>query len=107
LEFLKATQDEITALKADDTQSITWYVNAAFAVRKDDKSHTGATMTLGSGTLCSVSTKQNVVSRSSTEAELVGINDVISKILWSKLFKAQGFNVSTTVIYQDNTSSMK
>jgi hypothetical protein len=108
LVFLKATQDEVTAMKADDTQSIKWYVDAAFAVHKDFKSHTGATMTLGEGTMCSVSTKQKVMSRSSTEAELVGVDDVISKILWSKLFiEAQGYQVKVTVIYRDNTSSMK
>jgi hypothetical protein len=106
--FLKATQDEVTEMKADDTQTIRWYVDAAFAVHKDYKSHTGATMTLGEGVLCSVSTKQKVMSRSSTEAELVGVDDVISKVLWSKLFiEAQGFQVKTTVIYRDNTSSMK
>ena len=94
LVFLKATQDEVTTMKADDTQSIKWYVDAAFAVHKDFKSHTGATMTLGEGTLCSVSTKQKVMSRSSTEAELVGVDDVISKILWSKVFiEAQGYKV--------------
>jgi hypothetical protein len=108
LVFLKAIQDEVTSMKADNTQTIKWYVDASFAVHKDYKSHTGATMTLGEGTLCSVSTKQKVMSRSSTEAELVGVNDVISKILCSKLFlEAQGFKVSTTLIYRNNTSSMK
>ena len=106
--FLKATQDEITTMRADDSQTIKWYVDAAFAVHKDYKSHTGATMTLGEGVLCSVSTKQKVVSRSSTEAELIGLDDVISKVLWSKLFiEAQGHIVKTRVIYRDNTSSMK
>ena len=106
--YLKETKDEVTALKADDSQSIKWYVDAAFAVHRDYKSHTGATMTLGEGTLCSVSTKQKVMSRSSTEAELVSLDDVISKVLWSKLFiEAQGYKVKTTVIYRDNTSSMK
>jgi hypothetical protein len=95
-------------MKADDTQSIKWYVDAAFAVHKDYKSHTRATMTLGSGTLCSVPTKQKAVSRSDTEAELFGIDDVILKILWLKLFiEAQISNILTTVIYQDNASSMK
>jgi hypothetical protein len=108
LTFLKKTRDVVTAMKADDTQSIKWYVDAAFAVHEDYKSHTGATMTLGEGTLSSVSTKQKVMSRSSTEAELVGLDDVISKVLWSKLFiEAQGHTVKTTVIYRDNTSSMK
>ena len=95
-------------MRADDTQTIKWHVDAAFAVHKDYKSHTGATMTLGEGVLCSVSTKQKVMSRSSTEAELVGLDDVISKILWSKLFiEAQGYRVGTTIVYRDNTSAMK
>jgi hypothetical protein len=106
--FLKATQDEVTTMEADDTQTIKWYVDASFAVHKDYKSHTGVTMTLGEGVISSVSTKQEVMSRSSTEAELVGLDDVISKILWSKLFiVAQGYNVKTTIIYRDNTSAMK
>jgi hypothetical protein len=108
LTFLRATRDEVRSMKADDTQSIKRHVDAAFAVHKDYNSHTGATMTLGEGVLCSVSTKQKVMSRSSTEAELVGLDDVISKVLWSKLFiEAQGHQVRTTIIYRDNTSSMK
>ena len=106
--FLKATQNEVSRMQADDTQTIKWYVDASFAVHKNFKSHTGATMTLGEGALCSVSAKQKVMSRSSTEAELVGLDDVISKVLWSKLFiEAQGHVVKTTIIYRDNTSSMK
>ena len=75
--FLKASQDKVTTLEADDSGTIKWYVDDAFAVHKDYKSHTGATMTLGKGVLCSVSTKQKVMSRTSTEAELVGVDDVI------------------------------
>jgi hypothetical protein len=95
-------------MKADDTQTIKWCVDASFAVHKDFKSHTGATMTMGEGVLCSISTKQKVMSRSSTEAELIAVDDVISKIMWSKLFiEAQGFEILLTIIYRDNTSSMK
>jgi hypothetical protein len=95
-------------MSADDTQSIKWYVDAAFAVHKDFKSHTGATMSLGNGIICSMSTKQKVNTRSLTEAELVGVDDIISKVLWTKLFiEAQGHRVTTNVIYRDNTSAMK
>jgi hypothetical protein len=108
MNFLKATQNEVASMSADDTQSIKWYVDAAFAVHKDFKSHTGATMSLGNGIICSMSTKQKVNTRSSTEAELVGVDDIISKVLWTKLFiEAQGHKVTTNVIYRDNTSAMK
>lgn len=96
-------------MKADGTQSIKGYVNAAFAVHKDYKSHTGATMTLGEGTFCSVLTKQKVMLQSSTKPELVSLNDVRSKVQWSKFFvEVQGHEVNTTVrMYRDNTSLMK
>jgi hypothetical protein len=59
------------------------------------KSHTGATMTLGAGTITSISTKQKVNTRSSTESKLVVHDDVVSKILWSKQFiEAQGFTIN-------------
>jgi len=108
MNFLKATKDDILCTSADDTNTIKWHVDASFAIHKDMKSHTGATITLGSGTACSVSTKQKINTCSSTEAELVGFDDVISKILWSKLFiESQGFEVNANIVYCDNTSSMK
>ena len=65
-------------------------------------------MSLGKGSLTSVSTKQKVNARSTTESELVGVDDVISKVLWTKYFiEAQGFEVNFNLVYRDNTSSMK
>jgi hypothetical protein len=108
MDFLKRTQSEVAEFSADDTQTIKWYVDAAFGVHKDMKSHTGNVMTLGKGCISSDSLKQKVNSRSSTEAELIGIDDVVSKILWTKRFvEAQGFQVKANIIYRDNTSSMK
>jgi hypothetical protein len=83
MNFLKATKDDIPVMSCNDTNSIKWHVNAAFAIHKDMKSHTGATMTLGAGTITSISTKQKVNTCSSTESELVAHDDVVSKILWS------------------------
>ena len=94
--------------EADDTQELKWYVDAAFAVHKDMKSHTGSIFTLGKGPISSDSTKQKTNSRSSTEAELNGVNEKVSKVIWAKKFiEAQGFEVKVNVIYQDNTSTMK
>jgi hypothetical protein len=65
-------------------------------------------MSLGRGANQSVSTKQKVNTRSSTEAELVSVDDVISKVLWTKRFlEAQGYPVKQNVILRDNQSSMK
>ena len=42
--------------------------------------------------------------RSSTECELVGIDDAIPQIMWGKyLIKDQGYTVGHNILYQDNT----
>jgi hypothetical protein len=95
-------------LKIENTHSIKWYVNAAFAVDYDKKSHTGACMSLGCGSLYSTSTKQKINTRSSTEAELVLLDNVILKLLWVKRFMhEQGWKVDQNVVFCDNVSSMK
>jgi hypothetical protein len=72
------------------------------------QSHTEATMSLGGGAIISSSTKQKVNIRSSTEAELVAIDNIISRVVWTKLFlQAQGITVNQNIIMRDNLSSMK
>ena len=108
LGFLKATQEDVLTLESNGDRIITWHLDAAFAVHKDFKSHTGAVMSLGKGSIQSVSTKQKTNSRSSTEAELVSVDDIISKVLWTKLFlDAQGYKIKQNIVLRDNTSSMK
>ena len=108
MNFLKKTENEVLILEADDTQNLKWYLDAAFAVHPDMKSHTGSAFTLGKGAIISSSIKQKTNSRSSTEAELNGIDDNIGKVLWTKRFlEAEGFEVRLNIIYQDNQSTMK
>jgi len=106
MNFLEKTENEILILEADDTQNLKWYLDASFAVHPDMKSHTGSAFTLGKGAIISSSIKQTTNARSSTEAELNGIDDNIGKVLWTKRFlKAQGFEVKLNIIYQDNNQS--
>jgi hypothetical protein len=108
LSFLKGTINDVLKLEADDTNTLTWYIDAAFAVHADMKSHTGAVFTMGKGAIIGSSTKQKVNSRSSTESELIGVDDKIAKILWTKRFlEWQDFQVKLNIIYQDNTSTIK
>ena len=108
VDYLKNTKDKVSSMSADDTQTIKWYVDSSFAVHKDMRSHTGAIMTLGQGAIISDSTKQKVNSRSSTESEMVAVDDTLSKILWTKRFiEAQGHAIKENIVYQDNTSAMK
>ncbi len=45
--------------------------------------------------------------RSSTESELVGVDDCMSSILWTRHFlEAQGYKVKENIVYQDNQSAI-
>jgi hypothetical protein len=108
MRFLSATKEDKPTFELNRMNIIEWYLDASFAVHPDMKSHTGAVMTLGKGAIQTISTKQKVNSRSSTEAELLSIDDVMAKTIWTKSFlEAQGYNVKENVIYRDNQSSMK
>ena len=87
---------------------IPWWVDASFATHPNCRSHTGPTLSFGKGSVYSMSSKQTLNTQSYTEAELVGINDVLSMILWTWLFlEAQGYLVTDNVLHQDNESTIK
>ena len=64
-------------------------------------------MSLGKGSVYSTSVRQKLNTKSSTEAELVGVDDVMPQIIWTRYFlEAQGYGVRESKIYQDNQSAM-
>jgi len=85
-----------------------WWVDSSYAVHPDMHSHSGIFMSLGKGALYLTSCKQKLNTKSSTEAELVAIDDVMGQILWTRNFlNGQGISMtSTTNIYQDNKSTI-
>jgi hypothetical protein len=83
---LNGSKDEVLFLAADDLHVVKWYVDASYAVHRDFRSHTGGAMTYGTGVPISVSKKQELNTNSSTEAELVGVDDATTLILWTKFF---------------------
>jgi hypothetical protein len=107
IQYLRGSIDIVLTLEADDLHIIKWWVDASFAVHPDMKSHTGATMSMGKGSVYSSSTRQKLNTKSSTEAELVGVDDRMPQILWTRYFlEAQGYDVRENVVYQDNQSAM-
>ena len=73
-------------LAMDNSGKIQWHVDASFAVHNDMKSHIGATMTMGQGAAYSQSSKQKLNTKSSKEAELVGVDDVLPQMIWCRYF---------------------
>ena len=107
LQYLRATMSMPLNLTVDNLQCTRWFVDASHGVHDDCKGHTGAGMTLGRGAAISFSRKQKINTRSSTESELVGVDDAMPTILWSLYFlQEQGYGTSHAVIYQDNKSAI-
>jgi hypothetical protein len=107
IKYLDSTVDMALVLAADDTGKIKWWVDASYAVHTDMKSHTGGTLSMGKGSIYSTSNKQKLVTRSSTEAEVVGVHDVMPQLIWTAHFlDGQGVTIDESILYQDNTSSI-
>ena len=102
----------------DESGILLWNVDASFAVHSNYKSHTGAVLTLGKGALLSLSMKQKLNTKSSTEAKLVGCDDSMNFVVWTKLFVGWQTKDAEekdrtkllgrkTIIQQDNTAAIR
>ena len=74
IKYLNGTKKKYLTLSADYFKVTKWYVDASFVVHPDFNSHSGEIMTMGQVATYSVSRKQKVDTRSSTEAELVAVD---------------------------------
>ena len=94
-------------LSANGSGFTKWLVDAAFANRDKCLSQTGGLLTMGGGAILSTSKKQKINTKSSTEAELVAVDDMMPQILWTRYFLLeQGFELKKNVAFQDNQSAI-
>ena len=111
MKYLDATRDKVLRIDTSgDLSVLKWMIDASYGVHPDMKSHTGAVLHMDNskgGALMATSAKQKLNTRSSTEAELVAVDDVATMILWTQLFlEAQGYMVERNIVYQDNQSAI-
>jgi hypothetical protein len=107
MQYLRGTPELPLTLRADGTNIVKWWVDGSYAVHPTLRSHTGGLLSLGKGSVQSISTKQKINTTSSTETELVAASDLMPHILWTNYFlNWQGYNVKDTILYQDNKSAI-
>ena len=110
LGYIKSTQGAAIILKPG-VKGITLehYVDASYGVHIDGKSHTGSVITLGDiGAVFCGSKKQGIVTKSSTECELVALSDSIGQLIHARRFlEGQGHEQKhPSTVYQDNLSTI-
>ena len=107
LGYLLGTKTQTLILRIGDSCEVRAYVDSSFGLYPDGKSITGAVIMLGNAPIFFKSSKQKIVTRSSTESELVGISDTLSQILWAREFLiAQGLRLGPAILFQDNMSTI-
>jgi hypothetical protein len=64
-------------------------------------------MSLRRGMAMSYLWKHKINTKSSTEAEIVGVDDSLAYILWARYFlEEQGYDMEPSLLYQDNISAI-
>ena len=112
LRYVKGTKSyglffDFTGMNIQEILKAICYVDAAYGVHVDGKSHTGCIIFIGGGCIYVKSSKQKLVTKSSTEAELVALSDECTAVVWIKNFLTeQGMSVEVS-IQEDNTSTIK
>ena len=107
LGYPRSTRNETMTLGCNHKVNLSAHVDASYLVHQDARSHTGVFLTLGRGPIMVKSTKQKLVTRSSTESELVALAESTPDIIWCRNFlSALGFPQPPTPVMQDNKSTI-
>ena len=94
-------------LRENDLKMIIWWVDASYGIHWDCKIQNSAVILIGVGAIISSSRQQNLKTNSSIEAELVGTDDALGMIMFTKHFmEAQGYSIDITILFQDNQSNI-
>lgn len=107
IEYLRRDNTHPLVLGGNNDGLLMWYVDASFAVHPNMRGHTGGGLTMGRRFPISASTKQKLNTRSSTEGELVGVDDLMPITIWTRYFLLpQGYGIVENLLLQDNKSSI-
>jgi len=105
MQYIRNTKDITLTIEPDDEAKL--WVDSSYTVHPDMKSNTGIYMMLVKGAMYTASCKQKLNTKSSTEAELVAVDEAMGQVIWTRHFlAAQGQHVPTTTINQDNKSTI-
>ena len=102
MKYIKGKLGFKLTLRSDNLSMIKWWVDVSFAMHTNFQGNTGDMMPLGSGAITSGLRKQKINIRSSTNNEIIGVNDMMGSVLCTIYFiRGQGY-----IMFQDNHITM-
>jgi hypothetical protein len=106
LGYLKGTKAQGLVIRPVNNLQLHAYVDSAFALHDDSKSHTGVVIVLDRSVIYVASRKQKCVTKGPTEAELVGLTDNLGLIVLFHEYVSflVGKKIALPIAYQDSTS---
>jgi len=79
-------------------KKLTWYIDGSYASHSDMKGQSSAVLVAGICLVLFKSNKQKVNTRSSTETELIAVDDALLTVQWTIHFmKDQGYDLETEI----------
>ena len=73
-------------ISANGTGVLKWYVDGLYGVHQNMRGHSGGGLSMGTVFPISYSTKQKLNTRSPTESEIIGVNNFMLSIIWTRKF---------------------
>lgn len=108
LNYINGSKELALTLRPSDS-NLHMFVDASYAIHDDCKGHSGAIISFGinGGPIYATSTKQKLVSKSSTEAELNALHDSLSQLEWLQHLLAElGYPETPATVHEDNMSTI-
>jgi hypothetical protein len=98
LGYLQGTAEITFTLTCEKLDKLTWFIDGSYASHMDMRGQSGGVLMTGDCAVLFKSCKQKVNTRSSTEAELIAVDDMLPMIHWTRnFFKGTGIGLRSRV----------
>ena len=96
----KKTIDDVRIIGETSLEDLFTLIDESYTVHENMRSDTGGTMSMGWGVIHVKSSKQKLNTKSSTEAEVVGVSDYMPYNIWVVMFlEEQGYRIFDNILF--------
>ena len=107
LKYLKGKKHANLNIYVYSLSILKWWVYASYNMHDYYKVPTGDMMTIWEGAVIRMPSKNKLNAKISTEGELVGADDALGQVIWTKtIIEVQGYTVEHNTMHKYNRSTM-